>query len=71
MNASNESTLPTEDISWDKIWVYIAYVVVGVIVGGTNLFVVFLVLHFKALRTSKEYLVVLSLSLADGCNMMA
>ena len=70
-NESNYASIALLDDGWALVPVFMAYIIEGVIVGGTNLFIVIIVLYFKALRGAKEYLVIMSLSLADGCNMFA
>ena len=66
--ANNSTTWSYDD--WQMLWVSIAYIAQGVVIGASNFFVVFVVLRFKALREAKEYFVIMSLSLADGCNML-
>ena len=66
---ANNSTEWSYD-DWQMLWVSTTYGAQGVVIGISNLFIVFVVLRFKALREAKEYLVIMSLSLADGCNML-
>ena len=69
INATKLTTTVGND-GWGSLWQYIAYMIEGLTIGGSNLFIVIVILRFFALRSAKEYLIVGGLSLADACYLI-
>lgn len=69
-NNSTKVFASADERGWEFLWYFVATLIQGLVVGGSNLFIVLVILRFKALRQAKEYLVIMSLSLADGIHMI-
>ena len=54
---------------WENLPLYLLYSVQGLVISGGNMLISLSIIRYEALRTSKEYLVMLSLSLADTCTL--
>ena len=54
---------------WENLPAYLSYSVQGFVIGSSNMLIALSILRYEALRTSKEYLIMLGLSLADSFNM--
>ena len=54
---------------WENLPAYISYSIQGFLIGSGNLLIVLCILRYEALRSNKEYIIMMALSLADTINM--
>ena len=50
---------------------YMAYTLGGAVIGSSNMIILLSIAKYEALRTSKTYVLIMALSLADASNMLA
>lgn len=69
-NTNTTNQLPKGMNLWNNVPWYMIFVLEGCVIGGSNLITAMSVVRYEALRSAKQYIIMMGLAFADFLNMM-